>query len=165
MKTLIKYYVVLAVLLFTAFVNSHAQQPSNVEAAVNEIVRKYEDVQGVSCMTFVKGGGLEIVKLSFKKQFGKEFMKGVTSITIIEYGDASDETCVALRKEFDVFQTLLQEFNLGGEKQFADEDYARCFALISEPGTLSDFVMALESGKSKMAIYMAGKIKFEEDVE
>ena len=43
-----------------------------------EIVKKYDDNNGVSCVTVAKGSGLEMLKMVFNKEFGKEFMKGVT---------------------------------------------------------------------------------------
>lgn len=113
-------------------------------------------------MTVVKGGGLEMLKMMFNKEFGKEFMRGVTSITLIEYSDASEETCTTLHKDLDVFLSLLQEFDVSKEKQFADNDYIRCFASATESDTLSDFVIALENDESKMIMYMAGKIVFKE---
>lgn len=129
---------------------------------MNEIVKKHEGSHGVNCMTVVKGGGLEMLKMMFNKEFGKEFMRGVTSITLIEYSDASEETCTTLHKDLDVFLSLLQEFDVSKEKQFADNDYIRCFASATESDTLSDFVIALENDESKMIMYMAGKIVFKE---
>ena len=147
--------------LFFCAVISQAQETSGVETAVKEIVKKYDGKDKVNCMSIVKGGGLEMVKMALNKEFGKSFMKGVTSITIIDYSDASEATCVALRKELEVFSSLLQEFNLNEEKQFSDNDYIKCFAS-ENSGVLSDFVVALESEKSKTVMYMAGKIIVEQ---
>ena len=159
MKGLIK--IVLAALIFTSSVSVYAQQPANVESAVNVMVSKYDDIDGVSCMTVGKGSGLNMVKSMFNKQFGKSFMKGVTSITIIEYSDASEETCTALRNDMDIFLSLLKEFDISKEKQFSDNKFLRCFASEAESGTLTDFVIAIENDNSKMFMYMAGKIKVE----
>ena len=147
--------------LFFCAVVSQAQETSGVETAVKEIVKKYDGKDKVNCMSIVKGGGLELVKMALNKEFGKSFMKGVTSITIIDYSDASEATCAALRKELEVFSSLLQEFNLNEEKQFSDNDYIMCFAS-ENSGVLSDFVVALESDKSKTVMYMAGKIIVEQ---
>lgn len=147
--------------LFFCAVISQAQETSGVETAVKEIVKKYDGKDKVNCMSIVKGGGLELVKMALNKEFGKSFMKGVTSITIIDYSDASETTCAALRKELEVFSSLLQEFNLNEEKQFSDNDYIKCFAS-ENSGVLSDFVVALESDKSKTVMYMAGKIIVEQ---
>jgi hypothetical protein len=147
--------------LFFCAVISQAQETSGVETAVKEIVKKYDGKDKVNCMSIVKGGGLELVKMALNKEFGKSFMKGVTSITIIDYSDASEATCAALRMELEVFSSLLQEFNLNEEKQFSDNDYIKCFAS-ENSGVLSDFVVALESDKSKTVMYMAGKIIVEQ---
>ena len=142
-------------------VSINAQTSASVEKTANELVKKYEETAGVDCISVVKGGGLEMVKMMLKKEFGKDFMKGVTSITIIDYSDASEETCMALRKDLDAFMSILQEFDVSKEKQFADNDYIRCFASASESKVLSDFVIALENEESKMLMYMAGTIKIE----
>ena len=161
MKRLIKFPIVLTVLVAMTFINCFAQQSASVESTMNEIVKKHETSEGVSCMTVAKGSGLDLVKMMFNKQFGKDFMRGVTSITFIEYSEASKEVCLALRKELDAFITLLEEFKVGEEDKFAGNDYTRCFAAVSPDATLSDFVFALEDEETKMLMYMAGKIKVE----
>ena len=60
-KTLMAFFV----LLMMAFANGYGQEPSRVEKVVGEIVKKYDDTNGVECVTVVKGGGLEMVKLLF----------------------------------------------------------------------------------------------------
>ena len=162
MKNMMKRIALLIALVLMTFVGGYAQEPSQVEKTVDAIVKKYDDVDKVECITVTKGNGLEMLKMLFNKQFGKDFMRGVTSITVINYIDASEETCLALRKELDAFVTLLEEFNLSGEKKFADNDYVRSFASASsDAGTLSDFVVAIEKEDSKMVMYMAGEIKVE----
>ena len=162
MKNMMKRIALLVALVLMTFVGGYAQEPSQVEKTVDAIVKKYDDVDKVECVTVTKGNGLEMLKILFNKQFGKDFMRGVTSITVINYSDASEETCLALRKELDAFVTLLEEFNLSGEKKFADNDYVRSFASASsDAGTLSDFVVAIEKEDSKMVMYMAGEIKVE----
>lgn len=161
MKSLARFHIVLAALFMTTLIDCYAQQPTSVDKTVKELIKKHEDNKGVTCMTVAKGSGLEMVKMMFNKEFGKEFMKGVTSITIIEYSEASEETCRILHKDLDGFLSLLQEFDISKEKQFADNDFIRCFASVSNDNTLSDFVIALENDKSKMVMYMAGKIVVE----
>ena len=153
--------IALVVFLMTTFVNSFAQSSAGVEKTMNELVKKHEATSGVNCMTVVKGGGLEMLKMMLKKEFGKDFMKGVTSITIIEYTDANEDVCITLRKDLDAFLSLLEEFDVSKEEQFSDNDYIRCFASVTESDSISDFVIALEGDKSKMVMYMAGKIKVE----
>ena len=160
MSFLLKFYSALIVLLLIA-INCHAQKSSDVQSAIAEIVKKYETTDGVTCTTVSKGNGLNLVKMMFNKEFGKEFMKGVTGITIIEYSDASEETCTALHKDLDIFLTLLEEFDVSEEEKYEGNDYIRCFADVSDSQTISDFIMAMEDDESKMLMYMSGKIKIE----
>lgn len=160
MKQLMKKMLLLVALCMVTMVASYAQEKSMVEIKVNELVKKYENVTGVDCMTVVKGEGLGMIKTMLNAQFGKDFMKGVTSITIINYSDASQETCIALRQDFDIFKSMLEEFNVGDEKEFADNEYVRSFASASDDDiTISDFIVVIEDKDSKMMMYMAGKIK------
>ena len=162
MRNMMKRIALLIALVLMTFVGGYAQEPSQVEKTIDAIVKRYDDVDKVECFTVTKGNGLEMLKMLFNKQFGKDFMRGMTSITVINYSDASEETCLALRKELDAFVTLLEEFNLSGEKKFADNDYVRSFASASsDAGTLSDFVVAIEKEDSKMVMYMAGVMKIE----
>ena len=161
MKLYIQKIALCIALALTTMVNVYAQAPSKVENKVNALVKKYENVKGVDCTTVTKGMGLNMVKMMFNKQFGKEFMKGVTSITIIDYSNAPQQTCTALRKELDAFTTLLKEYNLGNEKEFANNDYIRSFASPIDDKTISDFIVAVENKDSKVIMYMAGKIKVE----
>ena len=143
--------------------SGYAQDSLQVKDKVQAMVKKYDSAKGVVCVTVEKGSGLGLVKTMFNKQFGKDFMKGVTSITIIEYSDASPETIQALRNDLDTFTSLLEEFNFNEKNKSANNDYVRCFATISkEDGTLSDFIFALEDEESKMFLYMAGVIRVTE---
>ena len=161
MKLFIKKIVLCIALSLTTIANVYAQAPSKIENKVNALVKKYENVKGVDCTTLNKGFGLNMIKVMFNKQFGKEFMKGVTSVTIIDYSDAPQQTRMALRKELDAFSSILQEYNLGNEKEFANNDYIRSFASPIDDKTISDFIVAIENKDSKIIMYMAGKIKVE----
>ena len=161
MNQFIKRVVLLVVLLMATMGVICAQGSSMVETKVNELVKKYENVKGVECMSVGKGLGLNMIKMMFNKQFGKEFMKGVTSISIIDYSDAPQSTCMALLKELDAFVSLLQEYKIGKDKELSKNDYLRSFAKIIDSSTISDFVVAVENKESKVIMYMAGKIKVE----
>ena len=162
MKNFMRRMALLVALVMMSMLSGYAQAPSAVEMEVNKIVKKYDNVKGVDCISVTKGSGLELFKMMLNKKFGKSFMKGVTGIVIIDYSDAAEETCMSLRKDLDVFLSLLQEFNIGKEKEFANNDYIRSFASVSsDTGTLSDFVIALENEESKTIMYMAGEIKVE----
>ena len=159
MKHVVKKLVLLVALTMMTMLTTYAKETSKVEVKVKQLTTKYEEVKGVECMTVTNGFGLGLVKLMFNKQFGKEFMKGVTAITVIDYSDASQQTCQALRKELNAFTILLEEVKLGEEKELADFDLVRCFVMPSDDKTISDFIIAVENKDSKMIMYMAGKIK------
>ena len=159
MKSFIKNVIILVALSMLTMLTSYAQTSSKVETKMKQLVTKYEEVKGVDCMTVTNGFGLGLVKMMFNKQFGKEFMKGVTAITVIDYSDASQQTCQTLRKELNAFTSLLEEVKFGEEKEFADFDLVRCFVMSSDDKTISDFIIAVENKDSKMIMYMAGKIK------
>ena len=151
------------IVLFVAFsmmtiVAGYAQGSSSVQLKVNDIVKRYENVKGVECISVTKGEGLGMVKMMLNTQFGKDFMAGVTSITIIDYSEASQATCLAIRKDVDIFKTILEEFDMS-DSGYTDKEYIRSFAKVENSTTLSDFMIAIEDGESKMIMYMAGKIK------
>ena len=162
MKVLLKKIALQVVLTFTAVATVNAEEISQVEKKMNQLVKKYENIKGVDCTVIEKGIGLNMVKLMFNKQFGKEFMKGITGIIIIDYSDATPQTCQALRKELDAFISLLEEFKLDNEKEFAGSNYIRSFARPLDKKTISDFIIAMEDNDSKIIMYMAGKIKVEQ---
>ena len=151
--------ILFAVIMIVAMFTANAQSSAEVEKAVNEIIGRYDGKDNVTCLTVTKGSGLNLVKAMLNQEFGRSFMKGVRSITLIEYTDASQETCIALRKDMDVFMSMLQEFDITEEKDFSDNDFIRCFASVSEGDILSDFVIAMEDKETKVLMYMAGTIK------
>lgn len=162
MKLFTKISILIAVLLVAAVFNCRAQESTKVVQTMQELMQKYDGIDGINCLTLVKGGGLEMMKMMLNKEFGKSFMKGVTSITVIEYSDASIEVCNSLHKDLDVFTSMLEEFNVSEEESFSDNDFIRCFASsadsTADTAVISDFVIAMEAEKSKMLLYMAGKI-------
>lgn len=160
MKFTIKFYAVLMAFFMIA-VNSNAQSSEGVEVAMDKIIEKYEETQDVNCISLTKGLMLEVIKKKFSGEFGKDFMKGVRKMSIIEYSDASKETCMAIRKDLDTFTSLLKEFDLSGEKKFSNNSFVRCFALNADDSSLSDFLIAMEDEEAKMVLYMAGVIKIQ----
>jgi hypothetical protein len=168
MKQIVKKVILFVALCVIATSYCYAQEPSKVETKVKEIVKRYEKVKGVESVTVSKGRGLGLVKMMLSEQLGKDFMKGITSIIIINYSDAPQEVCLELRKEFDSFKSILQEFDpdkgkdKSKEKGASDDGTTRGFASISESDkSVSDLIISIEDKESKMIMYMAGKIKFE----
>lgn len=152
----------IAAIIILFGIAGYPHKSDDVGKTVKEIVKKYEDSTGVECMTIVKGEGLELVKMMLKKKFGKQFIKGVTSITIIDYSKAPEETCKSLRNEMDLFLSLLEEFKISDNEEFSDNNFIRCFAASSSPGILLHFIIAMEKGDTKTIMHMAGEIKANE---
>lgn len=159
MRHFMKRVALLVALSIMTLTVGYAQGPSKAETQVKEIVERYDAVKGVESVTVAKGSGLEMFKMMFNKQFGKDFMKGVKSITIINYTDASEDVCQRLRNELDLFVSLLEEFNLNKDKSVDEHSYIRSFASTVKENTISDFVVAMENESMKMIMYMAGDIK------
>lgn len=153
-----KKIILLLVLCVITMTNTYAQERSKAEVKVGEMVKQFEASNGVQCITVARGSGLGLVKAMFNQQFGKEFMKGVTSITIINYSDASAETCAALRQEIESLGEILMDFKMGENKEFSEYSYAKSLANLQGDGSISDFVTALEDKETKMLMYMSGKI-------
>ena len=154
--------ILLTALCLMTIAIGYAQEPTKAEVKMNELVKKYENVKGVDCTVVTKGRGIGIVKLMLNEQYDKDFMKGVHSITIIEYSEASDETLLALHKDLDSFKTLLEEFNLRENENYANDDYAKSFATLIDEKTISDFLIAIEDKETRMIMFMAGIIKLEQ---
>ena len=151
----------LLALCIATMMTAYAQEPSQVENKIKEIVKQYDAVKGVDCITVAKGSGLGLIKVMLNQQFGKDFMKGVTSITVINYSEASQETGLALRNEIEQLATLLQDFKMGDEKEFAEYSYVKSLATIVGENAISDFIVAMENKDTKTIMYMSGKIKVE----
>ena len=161
MKIIRKIALFIALCVMT-MVTVSAQESSKVEVKVKELVKRYENVKGVESITVAKGSGLGMVKAMLNGQFDKNFMKGVTSITVINYSDASQETCLALRKDIEAIGSMLEEFKMGEEKESTEQElYAKSYAAIEGEKSISDFLTAMENKEVKMVLYMAGKIKVE----
>ena len=63
MKCSVKIIVLFMVLSLVSIGVAYAQEPSKIEIKVNELVKKYDDVKGVDCMTVKKGLELKMVKM------------------------------------------------------------------------------------------------------
>jgi predicted lipoprotein len=97
-------------------------------------------------MTVTKGFGLSMVKMKFNKQFGKEFMKGVTRITVIEYSEASQQTCQSLHKELDAFSSLLKEADIGKEKDKSGKSLSETVVVILKKILNASYQAVVEKG-------------------
>lgn len=138
--------------------SSMAAEPSEVKGIIDGIITKYEKTEGVDCIKFVKGEGIELIKMMLRKEFGRKFMQGVTYIAVIDYSEASEEDCLSLRKTMDQFTSLMVEADMSKSEEGASSDFMRCFYVVSDSGSLSDFLIIVEEGKDKTIMYMSGDI-------
>lgn len=151
----------LVALFLMVGVSGFATVPTKVDKAVENMVSKYEDKQGVECLRVVKGEGLELIKMMLNKEFGRKFMKGVTSIVIMEYSDAPADICQSIRDDLDMFTSVLEEFDTSAEKELSSSEFVRCFIGKMDSESISDFVVVMEDDGEKMFMYMGGKIIME----
>lgn len=160
MNNNIKLFTMLAALIMFTGVSLSAHKPGEVNKAIDELVNKYDGKAGVECVIATNGSGLELIKMTLNKEMGKEFMKGVTSITIIDYSDAPAEICQSLRKDLDRVTSLVEQFDLTGNKDISDNDKTQCYACTSNinDGKISDFIIVIEEDKSKTIMYMEGDL-------
>ena len=142
------------------FVQSVVGYASDAEKIMQDIINKYENTDGVDCLTLVKGQGLDLMKMMLRSELGKSFTKGINCITLIDYTKASEETCEALHQDLDAFLSILQEYNVNEEEEFSKKKYMRSFSSTpSDDNILTDFVMAIEEEGSKMIMHMTGAMK------
>ena len=157
MKNLFRFALVFA-FVFVSWTAS-ADEPVNIEDSVKKMAKEFENTAGVESMVLDGGLGLALVKSMFKAKFGKEFMKDVTTMVLIEYSKASKEVAETLRKKFDSFSGTLQELKLN-KGDLEEGQYAKCYAKIETP-KISDMMIILEDKESRLYLYMGGKLNVE----
>ena len=143
------------VLAFTC--RTAAAQPTAAETTVMQIIEEFKGAQGVNCMAIGKNEGLGFVKEIFKAKFGKEFMKDVTFIALIEYTRAASETRAALQTALDKLTAPLHKFATD-DKQLKEGQQVKCFATLKDEKLITDFMILLEENNRRMYIYMGGTL-------
>ena len=141
--------------------SAYAQQTPSVEESVKQIAEEFDGVEGVDCMVLSKGLKLKIVKEAFKPMFGKEFMRDVKFMVIIDYTGASEAVRESFRSKIEAFSGRLQDFN-PDKKVFKEDEYVRSYATINGESSISDFMIISEDKKSAMFLYMGGVLNVEE---
>lgn len=134
-----------------------AASPAKIENEVKKIVADYENVPGVDCMVIQKGEGLGLLKSMFNQSFGRKFMKGVTSLIMIEYTEATSDVAASLKSRFDSFAAVLDEYK-PEDNELEEGEYMKCFAKFNGTVSVSDFMIIMEDKESKAYIYMGGEL-------
>lgn len=151
------FAVCIAVSSLLASLNMSAAEPVKIADSVNQITLEFENVEGVECTSIKKGEGLGLIKAMFSKYFGRKFLKGVTSMVIIDYTNASEEVCASLRNRVETFSEVLDEFDLG-EGELEEGEYVKSYATVNGTTSISDFMAIIEDKESKMFMYMSGEL-------
>ena len=155
---------VLTTILAAAFIFTNleatAQQKVDIEKSVKQMAAEFDNTKGVDCMVIDQGASLGMIKAAFKPKFGKEFMKDVTSMIIIEYSNATAEVRSAIRAKIESITAHLQDFSPGnGESK--DGQYTKGYATINGTTSISDFMIVMEDDDNKMFLYMGGVLNIE----
>ena len=158
MKKVLLKSVLLLAFVFAGW-SASAGQPSDVGESVRKMAKEFEKEKGVECMVVEKGLIIGIIKASFKAKFGKEFMKDVTSMVIINYSEASNEVAETFRKRVDSYAGVLQEMKPNKENT-EEGHYEKCYAKLDET-SLSDMMILIEDKESRIFLYMDGKLNLE----
>lgn len=126
---------------------------------VMSLISKYEKIEGFDAFVIVKGQGLGLFKSALKKEFGREFLKKVDNITMIDYSPVSQSVVDSLHKDYDGLVAVMDQLNPDSLKT-NDADYFRIFfkEADDESGNLTDFITISESKEGKMFFYMGGII-------
>lgn len=150
----------MAVALTLLSFGATAQQSVNIEPKIKAIASEFENSKGVDCVEISEGLGLTMVKKAFTPQFGKEFMKDVTSMVIIDYSDASNDVCSAIRRRVESLSAYLEEYT-PKDNSVKEGEYLKSYATVKDKKHISNFVVITESGKDKIFIYMGGVLNIE----
>lgn len=154
---LILFYMLIAFSL-SAMSQTQTTAAPNCREAMKTLAKKYEDGDKISSMILVKGSGLEMMKLMFRKEFGKDFIKGVNMIIIIEYSEATESEATAIRQEVEKLAKGMEQADLPKE-DIADVKYVRnYFNRSADDKSLSDMIILAEDSKDKCVLYFGGVI-------
>lgn len=150
----------LSLLLWLGAVAQQTEQSG--KSKVLALVKKYEQTKGVDAMVCEKGSGLELVKMMLRKEMGKDFVKGINIIVIIDYSKATEQIAGEIRASIDTFSTIFQPMPL--EKADVGSDCKKAYFKVSpDEKYITDMVMILEDKEEKCAMYFGGQMKDDDE--
>ncbi len=149
---------ILLLLMTLALWFGAAAQPSSTgRELMRSLVEQYDQTTGVEGMVCTKGNGLEMIKLVLRKQFGKEFIKGVEEIVIIDYSKADTQAAEAIRTRTESLSASYEQKEL--PKELVKDNYMRNFFKLNDSKEIiTDMVVLVESAKNRIAIYFGGQM-------
>ena len=141
---------------------AQTQDSSSIRDKMKALAEKYDEVNGIESLVCVKGSGLEMMKLMFRKEMGKDFIKGVDMIIFINYADAPNDLAKTIRGEVEGMAKDLREEEL--PKDMTDGKYMRnFFSLSNDEKEIHDMIILVEEGDSKSVVYFGGVMKDDSD--
>jgi hypothetical protein len=141
--------------MLTLWLGAAAQPTSTGRELMRSMVEQYSQTSGVDGMVCTKGNGLEMVKLALRKQFGKEFIKGVEEIVIIDYSKADKQVAEAIRTRSESLSASYEQKEL--PKEIVQDSYMRNFFKLNDSKEIiTDMVVLVESAKNRIVIYFGG---------
>ncbi|MBR5138683.1 MAG: hypothetical protein IKV12_03960 [Alistipes sp.] len=133
---------------------------SSTRNSMEFMAEKYDDKLGVETFVFVKGRGLETMKLLLRKEMGKDFLKGVDMIVLINYSDASNDTANTIHSEIDSITKDFSQQEL--PKEMTEGKNMRNFFKLGDDGkSIHDMIIIIEEETSKNVMYLGGVMKEE----
>lgn len=144
-------------LMLAIWVGAAAQPASTGRELMTSMVEKYSQTEGVEGVVCTKGNGLEMIKLMLRKQFGKEFIKGVDVIIIVDYTKADSQVADAIRTQTESLSANYEQKEL--PKEIVKDNYLRNFFKLNDSKQIiTDMVVLVESAKNRTVIYFGGEM-------
>ena len=149
--------IMLLVMALTLWLGAAAQPTSTGRELMTSMVEKYGEDKGVNGMVCTKGNGLEMIKLVLRKEFGKEFIKGVDMIIIIDYSKAEQQVAEVIRTQTESLSASYEQKEL--PEEMTKGNYMRNFFKLNDSKeVITDMVVLVESAENKTVIYFGGEM-------
>lgn len=147
----------LLVMALTLWLGAAAQPTSTGRELMTSLVEEYGEDKGVNGMVCTKGNGLEMIKLVLRKEFGKDFIKGVDMIIIIDYSKAEQQVAEVIRTQTESLSASYEQKEL--PEEMTKGNYMRNFFKLSEnKEAITDMVVLMENESTRTAIYFGGEM-------
>lgn len=149
--------IMLLVMMLTLWLGAAAQPTSTGRELMTSMVEKYGEDKGVNGMVCTKGNGLEMIKLVLRKEFGKDFIKGVDMIIIIDYSKAEQQVAEVIRTQTESLSECYEQKEL--PEEMTKGNYMRNFFKLNDSKeVITDMVVLVESAENKTVIYFGGEM-------
>lgn len=149
--------IMLLVMMLTLWLGAAAQPTSTGRELMTSMVEKYGEDKGVNGMVCTKGNGLEMIKLVLRKEFGKDFIKGVDMIIIIDYSKAEQQVAEVIRTQTESLSASYEQKEL--PEEMTKGNYMRNFFKQNDSKeVITDMVVLVESAENKTVIYFGGEM-------